>query len=375
MRRVRRARNRFPAFVVGLILPALLVVACGSPGSLTSPTPAASSPSALPSPAVTPRPAASAEASTAASGVPAASLVSLTLQATIPGFYGAVAVLAIGKSVWVLDHSAVSLTRIDPAANQVSANVNLGPGFASGLGFAGGRIWTFYQSAGQVVAVDPATAKIVLTVPLGQDGDTFAVGDGAGWLVTGGQLARIDATTGKVTSFGLDSSCGTDGLAAGGGFAWLASTAGSLCKIDESSGTVVARGSGFGNGAGLAIVGGQPWLTGSDGGLSIVDPATLTIKTAVPPPVPATSKGATFSLGLPGGESTVVVGDPDGKGGWLRNFGDTIGQVILSGPARIRLFGPFPHSRLAGGVVSAFGSLWVTNFDAGTVERYALPKP
>lgn len=364
MRPVLRARNRFRAFVAGLILPALLIVACGSPGSHTSPAPA-----------VTPQPAASAEASTAASSVPAASLVSLPLQATIPGFYGAVAVLAIGKSVWVLDHSAVSLTRIDPATNQVSANVNLGSGFASGLGFAGGRIWTFYQSAGKVVAVDPATAKIVLTIPLGQEGDTFAVGDGAGWLVTGGQLAKIDASTGKVTTFGLDSSCGTDGLAAGGGFAWLASAAGSLCKIDESSGTVVARGSGLGNGAGLAIVGGQPWLSGSDGGLSIVDPATLAIKTAVPSAAPATAKGATFSLGLPGGEATVVVGDPDAKGGWLRNLGDTIGQVILGSPARIRLFGLFPHSQLAGGVVSAFGSLWVTNFDGGTVERYALPKP
>jgi streptogramin lyase len=353
------------------MVPALMVVACGSPGSPTSPTPAASGPSALPSPTANAQP----EASTPASILPAASLVSLTRQATVPGFYGAVAVLAIGKSVWVLDHSAVSLTRIDPATNRVSVNVNLGPGFASGLGFAGGRIWTFYQTAGKVVAVDPATAKIVLTVPLGQDGDRFAIGDGAGWLLTGGQLARIDATTGNVASFGLDSSCGTDGLAAGGGFAWLASAAGSLCKIDERSGTVVARGSGLGNGAGLAIVGGQPWLSGSDGGLSIVDPTTLAIKVAVPSPAPGTAKGATYSLGLPGGENTVVVGDPDGKGGWLRNVGDTIGQVILSSPARIRLFGLFPHSQLAGGVVSAFGSLWVTNFDGGTVERYALPKP
>lgn len=361
---------RFRAFVVGLILPALMVVGCGSPGHI-SPTPSASTPSELPTPTATPQP----QPATTASSGPAANLVSLTLQATIPGFYGALAVLAIGKSVWVLDHSAVSLTRIDPATNQVSANVNLGPGFASGLGLAGGRIWTRYQSAAKVVAVDPATATIVLTVPLGQDGDTFAVGDGAGWLLTGGQLAKIDGTTGKVTAFGLDSSCGTDGLAAGGGFAWLASAAGSLCKVDERSGTVVARGSGLGNGAGLAIVGGEPWLSGSDGGLSIIDPTTLAIRAAVPPAAPATAKGATFSLGLPGGENTVVVGDPDGKGGWLRNVGDTIGQVVLRSHAQIRLFGLFPHSQLAGGVVSAFGSLWVTNFDGGTVERYSLPKP
>jgi hypothetical protein len=41
----------------------------------------------------------------------------------------------------------------------------------------------------------------------------------------------------------------------------------------------------------------------------------------------------------------------------------------------MELYAGFPPDTLPGRVVEAFGSLWVANFGAGTVERYALPTP
>jgi streptogramin lyase len=311
------------------------------------------------------------------SGAPPPALATLALQATVSGLYGPVDVLATADSVWVVEHEAATLTRIDPATNQVTASVKIGSGSANGLGLAAKRLWTFDQTGGQVVAVDPATAKVVSTVKLGQDGDFFAVGDGATWLVTGGELARVDGSTGKVTSYPAPAACKVDGFAVGGGFVWLATTDGALCKIDEKSGAVLAQGSKLGNGSGITTVAGQPWMAGADGGLSIIDPEALTVRKAIPAPAPGSQLGAAFTLGLPGGDRTVVVGDPDGNGGWLRNFGTTIGRITLGAPPEdgIRLYGLFPTSSVAGSVVSAFGSVWVANFDAGTVERYAPPTP
>jgi streptogramin lyase len=301
-------------------------------------------------------------------------LPTLTAQATVAGFAGPVAVVATNDSVWVLDHDGAAIVRIDPATNQVSAKVALGGGGVSGLGVAGGRLWTFHQTSGEIVAIDPAKASIVKTVKLGQDGDPFWLGDGAAWLVTGGALDRIDGTTAKVTSLPLDATCALDGEASGGGFVWLASADGGLCKVDEQSGAVIKRAAGTGNGSGIAVVAGAPWLAGADNGLAVIDPTTLGVRVDVPPPAAGTFDGATYSLGNAGGESSIVVGAEDGKSGWLRYTGATIARVNLSGTPAAVLYAGLPAGTFAGGVAEAFGSLWVTNFGAApSVVRYQLP--
>lgn len=306
---------------------------------------------------------------------PAAAVPTLTLEATVDGFRGAASIVATSDAVWVLSHSSAELVRIDPTTNEATANIALGTGFANGLGLAGGRLWMFQQSAGEVVGVDPATAKIVASVKLGQDGDGFWVGDDAAWMITDGKLVRIDAATSEVLSFSLDASCDISGAASGGGVVWLGSASGGLCKVDATTGVVTARGTGAGRGIGLTIVDGSLWLVSVDDGLTIIDLATLAVAVAVPPPPSGTFQGSTYSIGRAGGESTVVVGNAGGRSGWLRYTGATIGWVRLDPSPTIVLFAGFPAEPIAGGVVEAFGSLWVTNFGAGTTERYALPTP
>ena len=71
----------------------------------------------------------------------------------------------------------------------------------------------------------------------------------------------------------------------------------------------------------------------------------------------------------------MVAGDASGGGGWLRYTGAAIGRVTLGSAPSIALYAGLPPSTLAGGVTVAFGSVWVANFDDGSVTRYALPKP
>lgn len=51
------------------------------------------------------------------------------------------------------------------------------------------------------------------------------------------------------------------------------------------------------------------------------------------------------------------------------------GNVTLGATPSIVLYAGLPAASLAGGVTEAFGSLWVTDFDAGNVQRHALPTP
>jgi len=304
-----------------------------------------------------------------------APLGSLTLQATVADFSGPAAVVATSDAVWVLSHSAATLVRIDPTTNTASTRIPLDTGYANGLGLAGGRLWTFQQSVGQVIGVDPASGTIVATVTMGHDGDLFWVGDDAAWLITGGMLVRIDAATSKTKTYPMDPSCEAAGGAAGGGFVWLADSGGGICKLDAKTGVVVAHGTGAGRGNGMTLVGGSPWLAAGDNGLSIIDPTGLTVATAVAAPASGSFNGSTWSIGQAGGDSTIVVGNADATSGWLRFTGATIGRVSLTGTPGIRLFAGLPADLLAGGVVEAFGSLWVTNFGVGTTERYELPTP
>jgi streptogramin lyase len=353
-----------------VILPGVLVIVLVGCTSASSGGGPASTSAGAASPAASPA-AASAVASV---GPQPGDLPTLTVQATIEGPSGVANLTSTEDAVWVLGHSSATLARIDPATNTMTASLILGAGYANGLGLAGGRLWTFEQTAGEVMAIDPKTAKVVERVKLGQDGDGFWIGDDAAWLLTAdGSINRIDGKTAKVTSFPLSASCPIDGAATGAGFLWIASADGVVCKLDEKTGAMLKRGTVAGNGRGMAVVGGRLWIAGPDGGVSIVDPDTLALTATLPAPAGGSFEGSTWSLGTVDGENTVIVGNLDDTGGWIRYTGGTIGQA--TGPARpsIRLFAGLHPETFAGGVTEAFGSVWVASFGDGSIERIELP--
>src|SRR5258706_10604866 len=147
----------------------------------------------------------------------------------------------------------------------------------------------------------------------------------------------------------FDDSCSAASAAAGGGFVWLASAGGAICKIDETTGAVVGLGTAAGSGAGLVIVDGSPWLTSADGGVVVLDPAAIAVAKTAAAPAPGTFKGSTYSIGRAGGDNTVVVGNAGATTGWVRYTGATIGHVALGATPTITLFAGFTADTLPGG--------------------------
>ncbi len=224
--------------VVTLLVGAtLLVASCGGQASATQ----------------TSGPAGSAQASIqAASSLPstssaAAELPGIVIQATIKGVTFPSALVAIDGAVWALGHTDAKWSRIDPATDTITATVALGGSYATGGVLANKNLWALDFTDQQVVAVDPATRKVAATIPVGLDGRWLVGDNDALWAIGNDahELLRIDPKTRAVTRLAVEPACGSTPLAAGG-FVWLVSGSGHLCKLDPKTGLVVGELDGLG---------------------------------------------------------------------------------------------------------------------------------
>jgi len=104
---------------------------------------------------------------------------------------------AIGKSLWVTDHTAGKLVRIDPATNRVTGSVAL-PG-ADWVTGAAGSLWVS-QETNVVARVDPGTLKVLARVPVKRNPLGSAVVRGQLWVpcIDSGVVVVIDPRTAKV---------------------------------------------------------------------------------------------------------------------------------------------------------------------------------
>ena len=292
-------------------------------------------------------------------------------QATIGGLPLAVGIVSTNDAVWVLAHSSATLARIDPATNQTTDEIRVAREFANGLAPVAGLLWTFDQTDGVVVGVDPVKRKVAFRIKAGHDGDVFAAGDGALWLLSGSDLIRVDPVAASVAStVGIPTGC-SGALLVAGGYAWIGE-GGHLCKVEEATGKRVGGlDGGAGTGWGMAWDGSGILAPTEDGGVVRIDPAGPAVDAVIPPPAPGTFEGAQYSLGLPG--DVAFIG-PDSTGAWVRYNGAT--------GARLELRGAAPEWILYAGlepgveglpIVEAHGSLWIGAPDSGTVSRMAVP--
>jgi len=356
---------------------AILVGGCG--GTTTSPGSSATvKPTEAAAATVKPTEAAAAtvkptEAAAATQGDGLAPMPTLPVTATIPGFSGAVHLQAANDVVWVLDHSDSSVWPIDPTTNTVGTPIDLAKtGAANYLQPAAGLLWTSAFDSGDLVGFDPAKRKITRKVHVGDlDGGTLAVGDDRIWVIQGSShdLVKVDPKKGTVIgSFTLPEAC-HDSLLAADGFLWAASIDGHLCKIDPSTGVVIAELDGAGAPWAMAWGAGRIWISAADGGVVLVDPTGPSIAATLPAPPAGTVDGARYSLGKPD-ESASIVADDDGA--WVRYSHGTIGRVDLA---------PEPHWKVYTGLRGAFigteatgfGSTWIADWDQ--VLRIPAPKP
>jgi virginiamycin B lyase len=111
--------------------------------------------------------------------------------------------LAVGEgSLWVANHDADTITRIDLATNQVTANITVGGPHR--VAYGEGAVWVANWHDKSVTRIDPQTNQIVgEPIPIGYPAGNIAAGFGSVW-VTSDYRSPIDAAPEDVVLVRID---------------------------------------------------------------------------------------------------------------------------------------------------------------------------
>ncbi len=151
-------------------------------------------------------------------------------------------VAAAPDAVWVTNATEDTVSRIDPATNDVEQTIDVGGGPA-GVAVGGGAVWVANGLDATVSRIDPVANKEVQRITVGNGPTGVAVGEGAVWVTNSvdGTVTRIAPGPGRVTGR-FPALVGASGIAVGFDRVWVASpAAGSVVALDPKSGQVVAR--------------------------------------------------------------------------------------------------------------------------------------
>ena len=118
--------------------------------------------------------------------------------------------VAVGEgSLWVANHDAHTITRIDLATNQVVANINV-PSEPHRVAYGEGAVWVANWHINSVSRIDPQTNQLVgEPIPIGFHAGNMAAGLGSVWVTSDYRgpmdgapedvvLVRIDPRTNQV---------------------------------------------------------------------------------------------------------------------------------------------------------------------------------
>ncbi len=228
-----------------------------------------------------------------------------TVTATIP-FGSGLRAIAWGEgAVWVASVEDGTITRIDPATNQVAATIPVSTGGDGPWDVVAGEgaVWVIVGNQAhpsQVLRIDPATNEVAAHIDV-HDISVLATGLGAVWVgqfsqADRGQLLRIDPATNRVVAT-IPVGPEPQDVAVGGGAVWvLDDLTYEIVRVDptaNASTTVFDGAAGPSDGAsGIAYEAGALWTVeclrtgppvseprpgpGCDWNLARIDPATFT---------------------------------------------------------------------------------------------------
>ena len=190
---------------------------------------------------------------------------------------GSPAGLAYGDgSVWAVNSTEGSLSRINPATHAVIEQIPVGSA-PSAVATTGGDVWVANSGDGTVSRINAAAGRVVQTIPVGNLPVAIASGPSGVWVANEGDdtVDRIDPATGTVRRE-VQVGGRPDGIAAGRDAVWVANAEdGTLTRIDPATGQPsgpVSVGSGP---AGITITPTAVWVANSlDLTVSKIDPAT-----------------------------------------------------------------------------------------------------
>jgi YVTN family beta-propeller protein len=279
-------------------------------------------------------------------------------------------IYAFGGSDRPLLAYANSLAVIDPANNKVVRVVPVGD---TPRGVAVGRhaVWVANSADGTVSKVDVDTLRVTKTIGIGAQAGELVESNGLVWVVTGldNSLVPIDARSGGVhpaIPLSRDRTASAYAVATGAGSLW-ASSGDRLLEIDPVTGTIVtSRHVGAGHeGAGCCFS--IHDLDYGDGAVWVVD-ASQTLGRVSPRSgrVTGSTQLGVIPVAVKFGYGAVWIGLPDPNRPMLALWRVDpktvrVTQTIGLGPA---------HEYLATlDVALGAGSVWVTNYEEGTLVR------
>jgi DNA-binding beta-propeller fold protein YncE len=126
--------------------------------------------------------------------------------------------------LWVLDASG-TVVRIDPATNRAAGrSVRIGASPQS-LAVGGGSLWVANHEAGTVTRIEQASGKFVADIPVPSEPHRVAYGAGAVWVGNwhGISVSRIDPETNRVVGSPIPIGFRAGNLVVGTGGVWVTS--------------------------------------------------------------------------------------------------------------------------------------------------------
>jgi len=228
--------------------------------------------------------------------------------------------IAVGlDTVWITTVSG-QVARINPQTNHLTRLIHTEDAACVAVG--AGSVWVTSPNRGVVTRIDPETNDIVAEIPVAGFPQGIAVGFGSVWVAAGdppeglgGNVARIDPLTNEVVRT-IPVPDVPEFLAVGAGSVWITSDRGTIREVDP----------------------GTNQLLGTE--IRIAD----------------------------GGRTTVAVG---GGAVWAAVIQgpDTVGAVVRIDPESAQIDGdPIPVGESPVGMAFGGGSLWVANYNDGTVS-------
>jgi YVTN family beta-propeller protein len=190
---------------------------------------------------------------------------------------GSPAGLAYGdRSVWVVNGTEGTVSRINPATHAVIEQVPVGSA-PSAVAVTGENVWVTNSGDGTVSQINAASNTVVQTTPVGNVPVAIASGPSGVWVTNSGDdtVNRIDPSTGKVTRT-VQVGGHPDGIAVGSDAVWVANGEdGTVTRIDPATGQPTGPVSVGSGPAGIAVTPAAVWVANSlDLTVSKIDPAT-----------------------------------------------------------------------------------------------------
>jgi virginiamycin B lyase len=258
-------------------------------------------------------------------------------------------------SVWIANDQLQAVQRVDLATNRLVATINLPAEPCSGLAYGFNTLWV--PLCGQppsLVRIDPATNQVSGTLPVGpvDSEGGIAAGDDSVWLVTGkdGTLARIDPVTNTLRAK-IALPAGSYNPLFSGGMLWITGNASNVVTaVDPVSGAVIGS---------TPVHPGPRFLTSGGGSIWTLNQGDGTVSRIS---IKSRRVIATIKAGIPGSGGEICYG---AGSLWLTVFDIPLTRIDPKTNRVLRQW----TGRGGDSVRYGRGSLWLTDYKRGLLWR------